>query len=37
MSVTNRIQEMGERILGIEDTKAEIDKLVRKNVKFKNL
>jgi predicted nucleic acid-binding Zn-ribbon protein len=32
-SITNRIQEMEERILGIEDTIEEIGTLVKENIK----
>ena len=36
-SITNRIQEMEERILGIEDTIEDIDLLIRENTKCKEL
>ena len=32
-SLPNRIQDMEERILGVEDTVEEIDSLVKENVK----
>jgi uncharacterized coiled-coil protein SlyX len=34
-SITNRIQEIEERILGAEDTIEDIDKTVRENAKCK--
>ena len=33
-SITNRIQEMEDRISGVEDTIEEIDSLVKENVKY---
>jgi chromosome segregation ATPase len=36
-SITNRIQEIEERILGAEDTIENIDTTVRENVKSKNI
>ena len=35
VSITNRIQEMEERISGIEDTIEEIDTSVKENIKSK--
>ena len=32
-NITNRIKEMEERISGVEDTRDEIDSLVKENVK----
>ena len=37
VSITNRIQEMEERISGIEDAVEEIDTTVKENSKHKNL
>ena len=34
-SITNRIQEMEEKLLGIEDTIEKIDNIIPKNVKSK--
>ncbi|MGU7584824.1 hypothetical protein [Enterococcus faecalis] len=34
MSITNRIQEMEERISGVEDTLEEIDSSTKENLKF---
>jgi hypothetical protein len=36
VNTTNRIQEMGERSLGVEDTGEDIDALVKENTKCKN-
>lgn len=36
-SLTNRLEKMEERISGIEDTIEEMDTLVKKKVKSKNL
>ena len=33
-SITNRIQMMKERLLGVEVTKEEIDSLVKENIKY---
>ena len=37
VSITNRIQEMEERISGVEDTIEEIDSLAKENVKSNKL
>ena len=37
VSITNRIQEMEERISGVEDMVEEIDKTVKENLKHKKL
>jgi predicted nucleic acid-binding Zn-ribbon protein len=37
VSITNRIQEIKERISGVEDTIEEIDTTVKENSKHKNL
>ena len=36
-SITNRIQEIEEKLSGAEDTKENIDTTVKGNAKFKNL
>jgi hypothetical protein len=36
-SITNRIQEIEEKLSGAEDTKENIDTTVKRNAKFKNL
>ena len=36
-NITNRIQEIEERISGIEDTIENIDTLVKENTKYKDL
>ena len=36
-SITNRIEEMEERISGVEDTTEDIDTIVKENTKCKNL
>ena len=37
ISITNRIQDIEESILGVEDTGEEIDTTVKENLKHKNL
>ena len=36
-SINNRIQELKERISGVEDTTEEIDSLVKENIKYNKL
>ena len=36
-SITNRVQEIEERISGVEDTIEEIDSLSTENIKFPNI
>jgi hypothetical protein len=37
LSITNRTQEIEERISGVEDTEEEIDTIVKENSKYKKL